>query len=359
MKISDILTEATLLLEGGNVFELPDDTPLTQRILKKDIVPTIKWLESITGLTLIDSTLGSVGKKESSGDLDLAVDENKVSKDDLTARLVAWCNTQQIPQDQIVNRAKKAGNPAFKAGYVAKSGISVHFRAAIRGKPENGFVQVDFMFTPDPQWMKFGMDAPGDVSKYSGADRNLLMSSVAKAQGVKYSWQKGLVRREDEQLISKDPNTIARHLFGQGVDYHVFDSVENMQAQINKVPKLKALLRDLYTTLKDDPRGQEEAQRLQRILGTVVNEEIQGWKNANRDLRKFRTAASNEKKSVKLVSLKKDGAESKMHDATSYYDSEKQARDKHDYMVKINPGRKIQHNLYVDNKLVAALKETR
>jgi hypothetical protein len=122
---------------------------------------------------------------------------------------------------------------------------------------------------------------------------------------------------------------------------------------------LKALLRDLYTTLKDDPRGQEEAQRLQRILGTVVNEEIQGWKNANRDLRKFRTAASNEKKSVKLVSLKKDGAESKMHDATSYYDSEKQARDKHDYMVKINPGRKIQHNLYVDNKLVAALKETR
>jgi hypothetical protein len=359
MKISELLTESKLILEGGNVFELADDTPLTQRILRKDIAPTIKWLESITGLTLIDSTLGSVGKKESSGDLDLAVDENKISKDELTTRLVSWCNEQRIPQDQIVNRPKKGANPAFKAGYVSKSGISVHFRAPIRGKPENGYVQVDFMFTSDPQWMKFGMDAPGDVSRYSGADRNLLMSSVAKAQGVKYSWQKGLIRREDEMPISKDPNTIARHLFGRGVDYHVFDSVENMQDQINKTPKLKALLRDLYTTLKDDPKGQEEAQRLQRLLATVVTEAIKGWKNAVSDIQKFRTAASNALKPAKLVSLKKDGTESKMHDATSYYYSEKQARDKHDYMVEINPGRKIQHNLYVDNKLVCALKETR
>lgn len=356
--LSLVVESQRIIMEGGNVFEMPDDTPLTQRILRRDITPTIKWLETVTGLTLMDSTLGSVGKKESSGDLDLSVDENKISKEDLAARLVAWCQEQRIPQDQILNRAKKAGNPAFKEGYVAKSGISVHFRAPIKGNPENGFVQVDFMFTSDPQWMKFGMDAPGDVSKYSGADRNLIMSSVAKAQGVKYSWQKGLIRREDEQPISKDPNTIARHLFGRGVDYHVFDSVENMQSQINKTPKLKTLLRDLYTTLKDDPKGQDEAQRLQRLLGNVVNEEIKGWKNAASDIQKFRNATSNAKKSVKLVKLKKDGTESKMHDAASYYNSEKEARDKYNYWVSINPGRKIQHNLYVDNKLVCALKET-
>ena len=359
MKISELLTESKPLLEGGNVFELPDDTPLTQRIARRDITPTIKWLESITGLPLISNALGSVGKKESSGDLDLAVDENKVTKEDLFAKLVAWCQENNVPQDQIVNRAKKGGNPAFKQGWVAKSGISVHFRAPIKGDPRNGYVQTDFMFTADPHWMKFGMYAPGDVSKYSGADRNLLMSSVAKAQGLKYSWQKGLVRREDEQPISKEPNDIAQRLFGRGVDHHVFDSVESMQAQINKTPKLKTLLRDLYTTLKDDPKGQEEAQRLQRLLATVVTEAIKGWKNAASDIQKFRTAASNARKPAKLVSLKKDGTESKMHDATSYYDSEKQARDKHDYMVEINPGRKIQHNLYVDNKLVCALKESR
>lgn len=358
MKISELLAETKILLEGGNVFELTDDTPLTQRILRKDITPTIKWLEKITKLTLLDNTLGSVGKKESSGDLDLAVDENTISKDDLISQLVNWCRENGVPQDEIANKPKKGTSPAFKAGWVAKSGISVHFRTPIKGDPDNGFVQTDFMFTSDPVWMKFGMYAAGDVSKYSGADRNLLMSSVAKAQGLKYSWQKGLIRREDERPISKEPNVIAQHLFGRGVDHHVFDSVENMQAQINKTPKLKALLKELYATLKDDPKGQEEAQRLQRLLGTVVNEEIKGWKNAARDIQKFRNAASNAKKSVKLVKLKKDGTESKMNDATSYYNSEKEARDKHNYWVEINPGRKIQHNLYVDNKLVCALKET-
>lgn len=353
-----LVVESQRIMEGGNVFEMPDDTPLTQRILRKDIEPTIKWLEKVTGLTLLEYKLGSVGKKESSGDLDLGVDENKVTKEALADKLAAWCSAQKIPQPEIFNRAKKKDAPAYKAGWVSKSGISVHFRCPIRGNPQKGFVQVDFMFSNDLVWMLFAMYAPGDSSRYSGADRNLLMSSVAKAQGVKYSWQKGLIRREDEQLISKDPNTIARHLFGRGVDYHVFDSVENMQAQINKTAKLKALLRDLYTTLKDDPKGRDEAQRLQRLLGTVVNEEIKGWKNAASDIQKFRNAASNAKKSVKLVKLKKDGTESKMNDATSYYNSEKEARDKHNYWVEINPGRKIQHNLYVDNKLVCALKET-
>ena len=259
-----------VIMEGGNVFELPDDTAITQRIKRQDIEPTIKWLEKITGLSLMDNALGSVGKKESSGDLDLAVDETKLSKDDLLNKLVAWCKSQNIPDDQILNRAKKGGQPAYKAGWVAKSGISVHFRTPIRGNPKNGFVQTDFMFTSDPQWMKFGMYSPGDASKYSGADRNLLMSSIAKAQGMKYSWQKGLVRREDEAPISKDADVIAKKLFGPGATRAVFDSVETMQAAINKNTKLKQLIKTLYGTLEQDPRGQEEAQRLQRLLGNVV-----------------------------------------------------------------------------------------
>lgn len=259
-----------VIMEGGNVFELPDDTAITQRIKRQDIDPTIKWLEKITGLSLMDNTLGSVGKKESSGDLDLAVDETKLSKDDLLNKLVAWCKSQNIPDDQILNRAKKGGQPAYKAGWVAKSGISVHFRTPIRGNPKNGFVQTDFMFTSDPQWMKFGMYSPGDASKYSGADRNLLMSSIAKAQGMKYSWQKGLIRREDESPISKDADVIAKKLFGPGATRAVFGSVETMQAAINKNTKLKQLMKTLYGALEQDPRGQEEAQRLQRLLGNVV-----------------------------------------------------------------------------------------
>ena len=88
-----------------------------------------------------------------------------------------------------------------------------------------------------------------------------------------------------------------------------------------------------------------------------MDEAIKGWKNAASDIRKVRSAASDAKKSAVLVSLKKDGNESGMHDAKSYYASEEEARNKHDSITKLNPTRKIRHNLYVDNKKVATLGE--
>jgi len=272
MKISEILSmnKNRILMEGGNVFEQPDETSITQRIDRKDIAPTISWLEKLTGLPLADHTLGSVGKKESSGDLDISIDENKTSKQQLMDKLIAWCKKQGIPDNEILNRAKKGGAPAYKAGWVAKSGISVHFRTPIRGNPELGFVQCDFMFTTDPDWMKFGMFAPGDVSKFSGADRNLLMSSIAKAQGMKYSWQKGLIRREDEMPISKDPDTIAKKLFGSKATREVFNSVESMRDQINKTPKLKSLMKTLEQELKASPANKDEADRIHRLLGDLL-----------------------------------------------------------------------------------------
>lgn len=54
---------------------------------------------------------------------------------------------------------------------------------------------------------------------------------------------------------------------------------------------------------------------------------------------------------VKLVRLNKDGKESGMHDAASSYSSEQEAVDKHHYMVKVNPGKHIAHNLYVGDQL--------
>ena len=61
-----------MIAEGGNIFKDAEGKPLTDRINKADIAPTIKWMEQITGLPLLSNTLGSVGKKESSGDLDIA-----------------------------------------------------------------------------------------------------------------------------------------------------------------------------------------------------------------------------------------------------------------------------------------------
>lgn len=84
-------------------------------------------------------------------------------------------------------------------------------------------------------------------------------------------------------------------------------------------------------------------------------EAIKGWKHAGSDLMKLRSQKAALSHTAKLVSLKKDGTESGMHDATSTYPTEQDARRRHAELVKLNPTRNIRHNLYVDNKLVATL----
>jgi len=85
-----------------------------------------------------------------------------------------------------------------------------------------------------------------------------------------------------------------------------------------------------------------------------LDEQIKGWKHAGSDLAKMRAAKG---KDVKLVSLKKDGAESKMHDASKMFRSEDEAQAHHDRVTKLNPKSKIRHNLYVDGKHVKTLGE--
>ena len=76
--------------EGGNVFKGANKEPLTQRINREDVPATIKWLEGATGLAFPESTwLGTTGRKSSSGDLDLSVDESKLDKDTLVQTLLA------------------------------------------------------------------------------------------------------------------------------------------------------------------------------------------------------------------------------------------------------------------------------
>lgn len=83
---------------------------------------------------------------------------------------------------------------------------------------------------------------------------------------------------------------------------------------------------------------------------------IKGWKHAHSDLAKIRRAAAEGEMEHKLVSLKKDGNESKMHDATKHFRSEEEARRYHDNIKHLNPNRSIRHNYYVNGKLKEVLE---
>ena len=220
-----------ILKEGGNIFKDPESgNPLTQRIARDAVDPTLGWVEKLTGLKLKDAKLGSTGIRSSSGDLDVAVDQSKNDKEQVFQKLKAWAEKTH-PDD----------NPRQ---WVAKSGTNVHLRTPINGNPANGFVQTDLMFG-NPEWMKFALRGMGDNTPYKGAHRMIFLASIAKAQGMMWSPTKGLVNRETKEVITTDPNEIAVRLIGKGANRANLDSVETIHKAIKGRPDYEALVSDV------------------------------------------------------------------------------------------------------------------
>lgn len=221
-----------VLLEGGNVFKDDAGSILTVRINKADVLPTVQWLETVTGLELTDNMLGTTGKKETSGDLDLAIDANAVNKNEFAQKLA----------DYII---KKGGDPKE---WIKKSGISVHFKTPIRGDEKNGYVQSDFMFG-EPSWMKFSLQGGREGSELKGAHRHIILASIARVRGMKWSANNGLMSGDGKELVSKDGNEIAKKLLGQTATIKDLQDPEAIIDYIIKLPNYEELVADARETL--------------------------------------------------------------------------------------------------------------
>ena len=224
-----------ILKEGGNIFKDEQGTPVTQCIARHDVDPTLTWLEKITGLKHTDMKLGSTGIKDTSGDLDVAIDASKVDKQELFDKLNAW-KMKNHPDDTTRQ-------------WVAKSGISVHFKTPINGNPNNGYVQTDLMFG-NPEAMKFAFKGTGDGTVYKGAHRAIMIASMAKARGFKWSPGKGLLDRETNDLVASAPDEVAVALMGQGSNRADMDSVETIIKKIKNSPDYEALTADAFANFE-------------------------------------------------------------------------------------------------------------
>ena len=224
------------LNEGGNVFKDAQGQPLTQRIKQTDIPATVTWLEKLTGLDLSRDRdesgtpikwLGSTGKKPDSGDLDLAVDANEITKAELKGRLDAWSTkNKQDPKD-----------------WTKLTGEAVHFKTPIQGDPKRGYVQTDFMFMPDMEWGTFWLGG-GAGSAYKGVFRNVLMSSIAKALGLKAS-AKGIISRQTDKVVTMDPDQAAGLLLSPNLNNRQnLQTVESIYKALAMDPNRDAKLAD-------------------------------------------------------------------------------------------------------------------
>jgi hypothetical protein len=129
-----------------------------------EIAPTISALEINLGMKLI--AIGSAGKREFSGDIDVAV---AVNPSDMPAFM------QAIKTCDIITEMKKSSLIMTKVKIV-------NYNDAIETDlHRTGFVQVDFMYTTDVDWATVYYHSPYELySKYKGAYRNILLAIAAK-----------------------------------------------------------------------------------------------------------------------------------------------------------------------------------
>ena len=260
------------LKEGGNVFKKVDGKDLiliTQRIATPDVQPTIDWLNATMGFAFSpEEFLGTTGtkthpdgtfEKNSSGDLDLNTDIRKLPKEELITALSKWCQKQGIPDLEIMNKGR-----AFQAGWIKDAGSQVHFRTPIKGDPANGFVQTDFMLTDNPKLQKGSKR--GGTEHYTGADRAVLLSSLARGRGYKFSPTKGVVDPNNgDAVVADDWEEIATILLGIGAKEADTFSVESIIERLRNDPDFEMLIAPWLETMKKQGKGLPESTEIRRI----------------------------------------------------------------------------------------------
>ena len=255
-----------MIIEGGNVFKTPDGGPGTQRINQADVPATIAFVEKVLGMKFPnDRWLGSTGRKPTSGDLDLAVDAGKVTKEQVAAKLTQWAQSQQLdPRDWVVKKGE------------------VHFKTPIAGDPKKGFVQTDFMFLPQVDWGTFFYGGAED-SAYKGMNRNVLMSSIAKSLGLKVGLN-GMFSRTTNELVKggQDPDYVAQVLLGPTATRQNLKNVESIYAALANDPNKDAKLADFREYLNREGLPQpdvaikeSEASFMARLRDRIVNQGMQ------------------------------------------------------------------------------------
>jgi hypothetical protein len=253
----------TNIFEGGNVFKTADKQSLTQRIATKDVPATIDFIEKITGLDFTKELdpddkkpvkwLGTTGRKEdpdgtfdlnSSGDLDLSVDAREITKEELIAKLADWCRANGVEEEDILNKGTKKND-----GWIKDAGDNVHFRTPINGSQTNGFVQADFMLTVNPKFQQGSMI--GGRGQYRGEHRHIVLSSIARARGFKYSPKFGLLHGDTNEPVENgdDWNVIAKQLLGQTASTKDVKSVDGIISYIIKLPNYDELVAGARETL--------------------------------------------------------------------------------------------------------------
>ena len=167
------------LFDGEQVSE-SGSAPGVGAIHHNEIAPTLQRLEKQLGIPLLKNALGSVGKKEFSGDIDIAVQLDKDQQDEFQKKL------EQTQGLDFIRKTSVFITSADIVGYDPKKQAD--------DKERTGKVQIDFM-PGDVEFMKNYYHSPhsksmsqdGRHSEYKGVHRNIMVATMVANLDTKAS----------------------------------------------------------------------------------------------------------------------------------------------------------------------------
>lgn len=140
------------------------------KVSRWEIEPTLNALSEKVGIELeylLGNLLGSVGKKDYSGDIDIAM---QYRNDNTVSTFYTMC-LEEFGEDNVVRHGKNVH---------IKFPIAEYEPEPDDPQPRTGFVQVDFLFG-DIDFMKIYSYAPSpEESDYAGTHRNLGIISICR-----------------------------------------------------------------------------------------------------------------------------------------------------------------------------------
>lgn len=229
-----------LLNEGGNAIDgvvriSKNDFNQTIENLFNTVLPKLKLKKESVKI------IGSSGKKETSGDIDIAIDINDLIRNN---KIVG--NLDNV-YDFLIEKIKELG---FRYADLRSLGL-ISFAFPISNK-SGEFVQIDFILTDNldfTEWIYYG---PNELeSSYKGLYRNLLLIAIVKYSNFKslkdieidgkklnVTWERYMLSMKDglmkirqtlegkqkilknpktfdRQFLTKDKNLIIKIIFGE------------------------------------------------------------------------------------------------------------------------------------------------
>lgn len=285
---------------GGNVFDIasPISREKIQPTLERFYEELVKIFPQASTAIRNISPVGSVGKKPVSGDLDLAMDGEFISPENLSS----W-GIQEQQVEELVKKYEKRSRTATipqlyrravltLIGELASPNISTDTKSTgtgmlffafpqfdSTGEQTGQFVQID-LNVGKKDWLEFSYFSDEYTGNIKGLHRTQLIAALFSAKGYTFRHGYGVKDKETQQMVADSPTQaieLLNQLYGMELTPESINNFFSLFKEIEqKVPEqdIKAVVRSYVRRL--DQAKAEVPEEIKKYQDQSMNEQTEG-----------------------------------------------------------------------------------